>query len=245
MNRFALVFLLSLFMFSGASRADSITAVTDRISLNANDSVDWGLFGSPYTDVISGSAVQSQNGIGITVTQPFYSLQVRQQDAPGTNLGFYGDFSAGETLLTNWNSPFPVTIAFSQPVFAAGLQIEPAQVQDLPAPFTVYVTAYDGTVALGTFSTTGIKSNDVDGSAPFLGVQSDTADITSLTYRVVTQTNGPVEGDIGMNYMSMRDSAPVPEPSTLALMIVGFAALAAIGLGDRDERRRSGHSLLL
>ena len=237
MKRFAFAVTLALFLLSCASHADSISAVTSRTSLNANDSVDWGSLGLPYAGVASGSTLQSQNGIGITVTQPFYSLEIRQQDAPGTNLGFYGDFSSGEVLLTNWNSPFPITVAFSQPVFGAGLQIEPAQVQDFPAPFTVYVTAYDGTVELGTFSTTGIKSNNADGSAPFLGVLSDTADITSLTYHAVTQTNGPVEGDIGMNYMSIRDLASVPEPGTLPLMICGFAALAAISLRQRNEGR--------
>ena len=134
----------------------------------------------------------------MTVSQPYYGLQVRQQVPPSIpNGGFYGDFLPGQTVLTNWNSPFAVTLSFSQPIFGAGLQVEPAQVDQKNAPFTAYVTAYDGTVVIAQFSTDGILSRSHDGSAPFLGVMSDAADITSLTYRVVAHTHGPQEGDLG------------------------------------------------
>lgn len=210
--------------------ADSITAITNRDALQANQVIGWDLFGAPYAGVLSGSSIDD-GGLALTVTQPFYGFQIRQQDWPGTDLGFSGDFLPGQILLTDWNSPFPVTISFSKPIFGAGLQVEPGQVDDLPAPFTVYLGAYDNGNLIGEFSTTGIKSRAADGSAPFLGVLSKHKEITSLTYRVVTQTNGPTAGDLGMNFLSVRTTPPlssVPEPPTAAMVLGGLAIISSI-----------------
>ena len=158
-------------------------------------------------------------GITITVSQPEYSLQVREAGAE-----FPGDFLPGTPLLTNWNSPFPITLSFSQALFGSVLQVEPGQVQDTPAPFTAYLSAYEGSTLLGTVSVSGTKSHSSDGSAPFIGVEASCACITSEVVRVSVSTNGPYTGDLGVGPLSIQ-SAPEPPPS--ALLLVGLAMLAA------------------
>ena len=165
-------------------QADSINAVMNRLDMPATETLDWSAFGPAFEGITSNSSVTTSSGLFVTVSQPGYSLQVRQENSVGLDGGWNGDFLPGQYLLTNWNSPNPVTISFSMPIFGAGMQIEPGQVQDRRAPFIAFVTAYNGNTVLGQFSTNGTESYAHDNSAPFLGVQSSTATITSLTYRV-------------------------------------------------------------
>lgn len=209
---------------------DAVKVVTSRTNLFANETLDWSGFGPPGTDLISGSALITGSGLTVTVTQPFYGLQVRQETPPAVPDGAWsGDFLPGQAVLTNWNSPFAVILSFSRPVFGAGVQIEPGQVQGLPVEFTAFVTAFDGATVIGQFSTDGIRSLGHDGSAPFLGVEGGSAMVTSLTYRVVAYTNGPDAGDLGMNLLSIETSVPVPEPCTGLLVESGLAAIVLVG----------------
>jgi hypothetical protein len=235
-----LLVLVSILLTCGLlAQADIIRAVNNRAALTDSETLDWGEFGPAYTSVAVGASLTTASGLVVTVSQPEYEMEVRQEDPHGSSAGGWsGDFLTGQDLLTNWNSPFAVTISFSTPVFGAGLQIEPGQVQDLPAPFTATVTAFDGATVLGQFSTTGIRSNNDDGSAPFLGVASDTADITSLTYSVRVQTNGPEAGDLGMNFLSVETLA-TPEPSSVLLSATCSAILAFGALLSRRQMRRS------
>lgn len=229
------LFVIAVLLTLHPAQANAINVVTSRSSLPFTETLDWGAFGPAFTGVNSGSSLTTQSGLVVTVTQPYYGLQVRQDSPSG---GWFGDFLPGQNLLTNWNSPFSVTLSFSSPVFGAGVQIEPGQVQDLPASFTAFVTAYDGTSVVGQFSTTGTRSLSDDGTAPFLGIMSDTGDITSLTYRVSVQTNGPAANDLGMNFLSIETSAPTPEPYNSLLMGTGMVFLAFAG---RRNRLRARH----
>jgi hypothetical protein len=227
-----------LLIVSLPAQADIIGVVNHRADLTGSETLDWGEFGPVFTSVASGSSLATAFGVIVTVSQPEYEMQVRQENAPGSSAGGWsGDFLPGQDLLTNWNSPFAVTISFSTPVFGAGLQIEPGQVQDLPAPFTATVTAFDGPTVLGQFSTTGTRSNGDDDSVPFLGVTSDTADITSLAYSVTVQTNGPYTGDLGMNFLSVEASA-VPEPSSVVLNATCLVLLAGCAFLSRKRKAR-------
>jgi hypothetical protein len=223
--------LLSLSCIAGllnlypAAHAGTLSAVTSRSGLSTNEILDWAGFGPAFTDIDDGATIASPSGLVVTVTQPYYGLQIRQEGAP---TGWFGDFLPGQSLLTNWNSPFSVTLSFSSPIFGAGVQIEPGQVQDLPAPFTAFVTAYNGSDVVAQFFTTGTRSMGHDGSAPFLGVMSNVAEITSLNYRVVTQTNGPDTGDLGMNFLSLETTAPTPEPHTVKITGSGIVLLALV-----------------
>ena len=222
----AALFVASIFFISpGPAKAGSVIAALNRASLGAAEVLDWGGFGPAFTDVTSGSILPAA-GVVVTVSQPLYGMQVRQQDALSASIGGWnGDFLPGQYLLTNWNSPNAITLSFSTPVYGAGLQIEPGQVQDLPAPFTAFVTAFSGDSVLAQFSVQGDRSLGYDDSAPFLGILSTTANITSIRYSVSVQTNGPYTGDLGLNFLSIETAAPAPEPNSQ------FIALGGIVLG--------------
>jgi hypothetical protein len=229
--------ILGSLMCGQIASAGSISMLNTRTEISGGETLDWSGFGPADTDVPSNSMLTTASGIVVTVTQPSYGMQIRQEGLPANLSGSWtGDFLPGQALLTNWNSPFAVTLSFSQPIFAAGVQIEPGQVQDLPASFTAYVIAYDGDNIIGQFSTDGVRSISRDGSAPFLGVADDLPEITSLTYRIIVETNGPSAGDLGMNFLSLESSAPSPEPSSW--LYASSALIAAIAYVRRSRRSR-------
>ena len=210
--------------------ADSIGVVTSRSDLPANETLDWSGFGSLDTEISGAGSLTTLSGLVVTVSQPEYAFGLALEGlSPFSTGGWKGDFLPGQYLLSNTNSPFAITLSFSQPIFGAGVQIEPGQEVQLSIGFTAYVTAYNGTTVLGQFSTTGTRTINEDGSAPFLGVRSDIAEITSLTYRVVVPSNVPSTGDLGMNFLSLETVAPVPEPSGILLEACGLSLLAGAG----------------
>ena len=223
--------------------ADSIGIVTDRTDLPANETLDWSQFGSLDTEIHDPASLTTSSGLVVTVSQPEYEFGLALEGLPGNENGSWkGDFLPGQYLLANINSPFALTLSFSQPIFGAGLQIDPGLIGGtLPEGFTAYVTAYDGATVLGQFSTTGTRTLNEDGSAPFLGVASDTADITSLSYSVFVQFNGSTESYYAMNFLSLETVAPVPEPSSTMLTISGLALLAALAaLYLRSDKTQKG-----
>lgn len=221
--------VLVAMMFCLQTKADTIQVVTSRSGLAANDQVNWSQLGPPDTDVLDGSSTMSSGGLAVTVTEPEYGFQIRQQenaDHTGPFPVWPGHFQAGDTVLCNCNSPFPVTFSFSSPVYGAGFQIEPASGYS-GYGYSVHVSAFSGTTLLAAFSVDAISAGAIaNDSAPFVGVLSDSADVTSLTYRIDGQIdNSPYEGDIGVNEMSIRTLSPVPEPSSIALLLGGLPCL--------------------
>ncbi len=228
-NTLACLAILLLAILSRPLHADSIGVVTDRTDLPANETLDWSQFGPLDTDIPDPGLLTTSSGLIVTVSQPEYGLGLLESGLPANENGAWtgGGFVDGEFLLTNWNSPLSITISFSSPIFGAGVQVEPAQVAEYPAPFTGWVTAYDGDSVLGTFSVTGTRTLEENAPAPFLGVESDTADITSLVYHVTVQTNGPQTGDMVMDFLSLETTTPTPEPSNVVLIASGLLALIA------------------
>ena len=233
--------VLTLVVAVGRIHADSIGVVTARTELPANETLDWSGFGSLGTEIPDPASLATASGLIVTVSQPEYEFGLALEGLPGNQNGWWkGDFLPGQYLLANTNSPFALTLSFSQPIFGAGVQIDPGlEGGQLPEGFTAYVTAYDGATVLGQFSTTGTRTLNEDGSAPFLGVVSDTADITSLTYRVVVQFNGSTGSDYAMNFLSLETSAPVSEPSGILLAASGLALLATKSLTRRPEIQKT------
>jgi hypothetical protein len=72
-----------------------------------------------------------------------------------------------------------MTINFDTPVRAVGAQIQDTSGGD---HFTAEVLAFDHTLFLGAFTENGFSGELGDNSNIFLGVRSDSADITSVTY---------------------------------------------------------------
>jgi hypothetical protein len=121
-------------------------------------------------------------------------------------------------------------------VSAVGAQLENRNANHSIGPtFTGYVSAHDGTALLGTFSETNTIQNLQDGSAPFLGVVSSTADITSVVYHV-TDNNEFYVGPVSLN----ATPAAVPEASSA----VSLGLLLCLGLGGAavSSRRRKARA---
>lgn len=213
-------FAVMVMIFCAQVNADTIQAVITRSGLSANDQVEWSGFGPQGTDLVSGSQISSQNGIQVTVSEPEYGFQVQS----AANWG--SAFQIGDSILCNCNAGFPVSFSFSQPLYGAGLQIEPNSAY-VGYGYTVYLSAYNGSVLLGTVSEDSFFTG-MNEPAPFLGVITDAAQITSITYRIGGQIyNSPYAGDFGVNGMSLT-SAPVPEPSSTLLLSSGLLGLLLI-----------------
>jgi hypothetical protein len=210
-----------LILLAPPVEAVNLTFVSDR--------VDWSILGPirpPFKVLPNSFSVTSQQGIGINVNIPPATtpgvtppLLFQTLPSPGipTNLAS-GDFILFTGLRSGpppaLGNPGPLTITFDRPVVAAGTQIA----VDDTFLFTASISAFNGNNnLLGSFSTPGTSSLALDNSAQFLGVSSDTANISRLVY-----SSSEGSRALGINSLSIAEA--VPEPSNIA-------ALAVAGLG--------------
>jgi len=108
-----------------------------------------------------------------------------------------------------------------------------AQIQaDEFGAFTAQISAYnsDG-VLLGSFLENGVSTSQSDGSAIFIGISDSTADISKIVFSLTDASSAP--NDFALGPIEFSASA-VPEPSTWAMMLLGF-----LGLGFVAYRRKS------
>jgi hypothetical protein len=209
-------------------RTWAITLISDRATIGETDRVDWSSLGPvnpPFKVLPNSFSTASKGGLGInvdipTATTPGITPPLVFQTS---NRGIPTNFASGDfVLLTGLKpgpppaigNPGPLTINFDRPVSAAGAQIA---VDDVPA-FTAFVSAFDRqNNLLGNFSIGGTSSLALDNSAQFLGVSSDTANISRLVY-------SSSEGNRAVGINSLSVSEPVPEPLTIFGTIIGGAA---------------------
>ncbi len=215
--------MASIAIVSLCSGAQAASLVTDRSALGGNDLLNWSTVAAPFTFLPSTFSTTSAGGLGITVNVPAPTPPVSQpfifQNGPAipTNFGD-GDFVifTGLNFSTQAGNPGPLTLTFAQPVFAAGAQLLP----DAGGPFTGFISAYDlNNTLLGAFQLDGVTTTTRDNSAIFLGVSSDTANIS----RLVFSTSIP-NAAIGINQLSI---VAVPEPPILP----GLLLLTSMFLG--------------
>ena len=215
------------------SVAQAITLVTARSALGGNDQLDWSSLGpaKPFNVLPNSFSATSQGGLDLNVDIPpaspgFTSPLVFQSSPPPS--GIPTNFANGDfALFTGFipggfpavGNPGPITITFDTPVSGAGAQIA----VDDTAQFTAFISAFDETnTLLGTFEAAGTSSLALDNSALFLGVRSDTANISRVVYR----TSVP-DRAVAINTLSLvDDSVGVPEP-TSAFGVLAFGTLGA------------------
>jgi len=202
---------------TAASTAAIVLAPT-RASLSANDFVSWGQFGPAFTSVPAPFSATSNLGMTVTGTPP-----VERRDQ-GT--GWAGNFNPAEQLIFI-TSDSTLTLAFETPVSATGFNIQ----GNTYGPFTAYLQAFDEfNNSLGTFSVGGNSSGIGDGSAVFLGITSDLADLKSIAIWV-PGSNGFSINEVGLNSQGM---SPIPEPGS----VLALGGLLASGLMIRRRKLR-------
>ncbi|MEH2191347.1 MAG: hypothetical protein V7K98_01585 [Nostoc sp.] len=221
--------------------------VNDRGALGGNDELDWGSLGKVFNPSAPNFSVflpnsfsaTSQGGLGLDiniaptnnprVTPPFVfqtlpSPGIRSNFAPGDFILFGGIDPTGFIPLppgtpdpgTQGNGE-PLTISFAQPVFGAGTQIA---IDTSKLQVETSITAFDNANnLLGTFTVPNISSLALDNSAVFLGIRSDTANIS----RLVFSSSAPQFG-LAINRVSIIE---VPE-STYTLAILAFGVSVAV-----------------
>ncbi len=221
--------------------------VNERALLGGNDEVDWGSLGKVFNPSAPDFSVflpnsfsaKSQGGLGLDVNiAPAKSFQITPpfifQTLPPP--GIRTNFAQGDFILFGGINPAgfrplppgspdprtegnggPFSISFAQPVFGAGTQIA-VDISNLEVE--TFINAFDSkNNLLGSFSTLSTSSLKLDNSAVFLGVRSDTANIS----RLVFSSSAPQYG-LAINQVSI---VAVTEP-TLTLAILAFGISGAV-----------------
>jgi hypothetical protein len=224
-------------LLSLAPAAQALTLVSQRAALKGNDLLDWSSLSSPapLTFLPNSFRTVSQGGVDLNVAIPVSSQAgitppLVFQTLPG---GIETNFALGDFVLFTGlvpgpppaiGNPGPITITFDTPVFGAGTQIA----VDDTLSFIASIEAFDvDNNSLGLFSAPGTSSLALDNSAIFLGVRSDTRNIS----RLVFSTSVPNRA-VGINALSLVTVA-VPEPSS----ILGLLLLGALPLWGRKKAK--------
>jgi hypothetical protein len=222
-----------LMLAACASQAQAgLVLVTNRTALNGNDTIDWGQFGSTFTNVPNPSNFTTTGGLSGTVSK----LQSGEFQRRDQGNGWAGNFTNGDRLLWTQDfnsSPNNIKISLPHGMSAGGAQIQ----ADFFGAFTAQIQAFDthGN-PLGSFTENGTSNSNGDGSAIFIGVRDTTTPIGSIALSLTSASND--SADFAINQFSLDSRLPastggVPEPSTLALFAFGAAGLA----GYRRWRR--------
>ncbi|MBW4600528.1 MAG: hypothetical protein KME29_13260 [Calothrix sp. FI2-JRJ7] len=222
--------LTTIAVTSQVTASYGITFVTQSSALGDNDQLDWSNLGvpSPFNFLPNSFGATSSNGLKLNVdiatsNVPGVTSPLVFQTLPPPG-GIPTNFAAGDFLLfTGFNprtfpavgNPGPLSITFEKPVQAVGTQIA----VDDTTTFTAFISAFDNdSNLLGTFSAPGTSSLNLDNSALFLGVKSDTANIARLVFS--TSENNRA---FAINKLRL---ATVPEPSLTGAIY----ALSALGM---------------
>jgi hypothetical protein len=179
--------------------------------------------------------VVSTNGNDATVSVADDNVFVRVDQAPGGD--YYGNFPPGMQLIdTCGNCPSvgsfeAFVINFNQPVYDGGAQVGAGSY----GPYSAIVMAFSGAHLLGTYSVAGPTTTDgLNNPAPFVGLLSNSPSITRLVF-FADMLFSPDQTALGTVSLNVRVNPAVPEPSTWAMMLLGFAGL---GFAFRQSRRR-------
>ncbi|WP_200892563.1 hypothetical protein [Aliterella atlantica] len=223
--------------------------IGDRAELQGNDQVDWSnLVGESTFKVLPNNfSTTSEQGLKLNVQIPqalspqitppvvFQTLPASPGIPVSFATGIPTNFASGDFILFTGYEPGtfppngnaePLTIAFEQPVLGAGAQIAVNGTRN----FVGSVAAFDNNDnLLGRFSFPGTSSQVLDNSAQFLGISSDTANISKLVFSTSADNRA-----FGINALSIS-AKPVPEPSSSAAATLGVAWFALLAIKRKQK----------
>ncbi|MFB2934749.1 hypothetical protein ACE1B6_05675 [Aerosakkonemataceae cyanobacterium BLCC-F154] len=176
------------------SKNPRINLVTNPAELRANDIVDWGNCGKEFDFLPTPLSVKSTNGLSLKLSSLGTFLRLTEGS------GIKGNFTSGDELLFLEFADSAITIDFATPIFGIGTQIQRA----FFGAFTGIIEAFDRSgKSLGKFSVSG-KSNS---STPFIGVVSETANISRITLYV------PENGGYGFTINGLSIVTQLEQPT--------------------------------
>ena len=152
-------------------------------------SINWAGVGPVFTTVpASPLAITEMPGSTVTITTANGLPMLLTNCASGGSCAWYGNFDPGASILwvggtynsanSTWSANGPMTITFNSPQRGLGFQI----MADEPGPFTATLCAYNSSgTLLGCIPFSGTGTGAADGSAAYVGLYDDVAEIASIT----------------------------------------------------------------
>lgn len=188
--------------------------------------INWDQFGPAFTTVLNNSTFSYSGGTGF-VSSVGEALEVRQQGT-GVNQGWWGNMPENEFVLWNVNVGPDITLNFDQAIYGAGVFIQ----SDTGAEFTAMIQAYDSTGKLLEAYTENGYSELNPGTAIYLGVQRDVADISKISFTLTAPLYSV--NSLGISSVNIvADSTVVPEPRGIAMLLAG---LGLVGFMPRRNK---------
>lgn len=192
-------------------------------ALSSNDFIDWSqLSGLGAEADPLGASVGVSTNLGRTATASNTSGTEWFQEGSF----WIGDFTIGDYLISS--DAQSLVIDFNTAVAGVGAQIQSAAF----GPFTAELRLFDSlSNPLGVFQVSSENNGAEDGSNPFLGAVSDSADISRAVFAI---TANAADFGLGLGQLELTDTpVQAPEPATLALMLLGGGALVRRRLSRR------------
>lgn len=201
---------VGLVMISAMSAMATLEQVSVRADLPPTDAIQWGQFGPDATLVAPNSIGATDNGDLFQVFSQTGNLIRADQGG----ILWPGSFNPGEELIGT--DGLDVGIILNQGVQGIGANIEMGAYGN----FTAEMDVYDlGLNYVGSEFVDGTTTPAADGSAPFLGVRSDQADIGAVVFSLYAYDVTPT---FAIDKVSLSS---VPEPASMAVLAVGALGL--------------------
>jgi PEP-CTERM motif len=188
----------------------AISAATMAFTVPAfADSINWGQWG--YVAVVGSLSGVTADGVAFTITSPGTGFEVLQQ-----GVSWFGIFPTDAPVLFDGDTSGDDSITFATPITSLTLAAE----ADLYGAFNEYMYAYDASSTLvDAENVLGLTSTYAPGTETFFTVAGP---------GIVTINVGTSNDSLGFG-LGGGSVSIVPEPSTWAMMLLGFAGLGFAG----------------